>query len=102
MYGSKLRELRKSLGLQQTDISKQLGIPQATISYNERSEYPDLKHIADLCKLAGMDIWKFFISEEELSKFYNISKECLGLCLEIEKLHIEKKIKLLQLIKDNI
>lgn len=48
----RLREAIKNSGLSQTEIAKQLGITQSTVSkYMRRDKYPAIDTFANLCKI---------------------------------------------------
>lgn len=48
----RLREAIKNSGLTQTEIAKQLGITQSTVSkYVRRDKYPSIDTFANLCKI---------------------------------------------------
>lgn len=48
----RLREAIKNSGIKQTDIAKQLGITQSTISkYMNYNKYPAIDTFANLCKI---------------------------------------------------
>lgn len=48
----RLREAIKTSGLSQTEIAKQLGITQSTVSkYMNHDKYPSIDTFANLCKI---------------------------------------------------
>lgn len=48
----RLREAIKNSGIRQTDIAKQLGITQSTISkYMNYNKYPSIDTFANLCRI---------------------------------------------------
>ncbi|HNR88557.1 MAG TPA: helix-turn-helix transcriptional regulator [Spirochaetota bacterium] len=98
MYGEKIRKLRKERGLKLEDMSKITGHPTSTIGYWEKQQYPDLGYIVKACDYFKINIWDFFVNDNDLAKVYKISPGLLDMCRLIEELPEDKQLKLLRLI----
>lgn len=62
----RLRELMKSRGLTQVELSAKTGIPQGTISRFDRNTRHETSHLLALSKFFGIRINDLFEEEEEV------------------------------------
>lgn len=63
--GEKIRRLRQALGETQASFAFRLGVEQPTVSRWEKGGVVDMKHQAQIAKLAGMSTAEFFQTKSE-------------------------------------
>jgi transcriptional regulator with XRE-family HTH domain len=61
---NKIRNLRRSLGLNQTALAERLGVTQASVSRWEKGSVPDGPRLSQLADLAGVSVREFISSAE--------------------------------------
>ena len=89
MYGKKIRQLRKNAGLKQADLARLLGVSRPNISFWENADYPPLEAINKICKVLGIEIWKFFTDESFVEQTDNLPTKYTNLLKEISDLDEE-------------
>ncbi len=63
---TKIHELRKSLGLQQSDLAALVGVRRETIGNLENGKYnPSLKLAMDIAKIFNKSVEEVFFFEDE-------------------------------------
>ena len=68
-YGTKLKNLIKDSGYTLKEISERIDVPASTIASWYKSEYPPLDSIIKMCEFFKINVWEFFINDnEELKK----------------------------------
>jgi transcriptional regulator with XRE-family HTH domain len=60
----KIRNLRRSLGLNQTEMAERLGVTQASVSRWEKGSVPDGPRLSQLAELAGESVRDFISSPD--------------------------------------
>ena len=63
MYGKKIKQLRKNAGLNQADLARMVGVSRPNISFWENAEFPPLEAIDKICKVFGIELWRFFADD---------------------------------------
>ncbi|HOO71977.1 MAG TPA: helix-turn-helix transcriptional regulator [Spirochaetota bacterium] len=77
MYGKRIKQLRKNAGLSQEELAAKVGISRPNISFWENSSFPPLDAIDRVCKALGMELWKFFLTDDAVSRSLDIPAEYL-------------------------
>ena len=80
MWGDKARLLRKKHGLHQKDVALRAGFAQSSASGYEQATYPELKYIAALCEMAGIELWEFFMNDTQKADLMKVPVEFLRVC----------------------
>lgn len=65
---TKIKEMRISLGLNQTELAERLGVTQASVSRWEKGSMPDAPRIAQLAELRGESVKQFIDGSIESNK----------------------------------
>ena len=87
MFGRRIKELRKTAGLKQSDLAHMLGVPRPNISFWENAQYPPLEAIARVCKALDVDIAEFFTTDHMKTRPYSINPDLLMLIERMLKLN---------------
>ncbi len=64
-YGTKLKNLIKDSGYTLKQISEKIEVPASTIASWYKSEYPPLEAIIKMCCFLKINLWEFFINDNE-------------------------------------
>lgn len=86
MFGKRIRELRKTAGLNQADLAEKIGVARPNISFWENSPYPPLEAITRICKALNIDIAEFFLTDDIKTKYYGIDHDILQLTERLSQL----------------
>jgi len=86
MYGKKIKQLRKNAGLKQADLAKLVGVSRPNISFWENADYPPLEAIDKICKVLGMELWRFFSEDPPENQLRDIPSRYADLINEISQL----------------
>jgi len=98
MYGNKIRQLRKNAGLKQADLARMVGVSRPNISFWENAEYPPLEAIDKICKVFGIEMWRFFTDDSYDAQMKNLPEKYTNLQKEILQLSDEEYEDLLNII----
>lgn len=64
LFGQRLKDRRRELGLTQTQLAEQTGSTAAYVSQVERGQAnPTLEVMAKFAELVGMEVWKMLRTE---------------------------------------
>lgn len=96
-YGTKLKTLIKESGYTLKEISEKIEVPASTIASWYKSEYPPLDSIIKICQFFKINLWEFFINDnEDLKKLLPgfISSEDINMLKLVNtKMDVEQRIK---------
>jgi transcriptional regulator with XRE-family HTH domain len=98
MYGKKIKQLRKNAGLKQADLAKLVGVSRPNISFWENADYPPLEAINKICKVLGMELWRFFSEDPPENQLRDIPSKYADLINEISQLSKGEYDDLLEII----
>ncbi len=98
MYGKIIKQLRKNAGLKQADLAELLGVSRPNISFWENADYPPLEAIDKICKVLGIELWKFFSEDPSGNQVQDITSKHADLIDEISRLSREEYDDLLKII----
>ena len=66
--GGKIKRIRKSKGMSQSELSKKSGVAQSTLSYLERgNKHPQFDTLAAICKGLGVSVFELLSYGESQS-----------------------------------
>jgi transcriptional regulator with XRE-family HTH domain len=98
MYGKIIKQLRKNAGLKQADLARMVGVSRPNISFWENAEYPPLEAIDKICKVFGIELWRFFTDDSFDAQMKNLPEKYSNLQKEILQLTNEEHEDLLNVI----
>ncbi len=98
MYGKKLKQLRKNAGLNQADLARMVGVSRPNISFWENADYPPLEAIDKVCKVFGIELWRFFADDSFISQEKNLPERFSDIHKEISQLNDEEFDDLMNVI----
>lgn len=75
-----------------------VGVSRPNISFWENAKYPPLEAIDKICKVFGMELWKFFTDESFDAQMKNIPEQYSNLQKEILQLSNEEYEDLMNII----
>jgi transcriptional regulator with XRE-family HTH domain len=99
MYGKRIKQLRKDAGLSQEDLALKVGVSRPNISFWENADFPPLEAIDRVCKVLGMDIWKFFLTDEAITKVIDIPRESITLFQQFSLLDPESRNDVMEIFQ---
>jgi transcriptional regulator with XRE-family HTH domain len=67
MYGERIKQLRKTAGLNQAELALKIGVSRPNISFWENSPFPPLEAIYKICKALNVSMGEFFSDQEDRS-----------------------------------
>jgi transcriptional regulator with XRE-family HTH domain len=67
MYGERIKQLRKTAGLNQAELALKIGVSRPNISFWENSPFPPLEAIYKICKALNVNMGEFFSDQEDRS-----------------------------------
>jgi transcriptional regulator with XRE-family HTH domain len=98
MYGKKIKQLRKNVGLNQADLARMVGVSRPNISFWENAQYPPLEAIVKICKVFGIEVWRFFADDSFDAQVKNLSEKYSDLQREILQLSNEEYEDLMNIV----
>jgi transcriptional regulator with XRE-family HTH domain len=98
-YGYRIKELRKLKDMQQSELAEKMQVAQSSLSELEKSTYPPLNRIEQVCEALNINIWEFFLDKSQIAKEYNIHPDFIEICQMMNKIKKEKRIILLEHIR---
>ena len=70
MYGEKIKRIREERGMTLHELGRQLKVRHSTVGAWENSTFPPLKAIHKICDYFNIQLWEFFIEDEnELNQY---------------------------------
>ncbi len=63
-YGQRIKDLRAKANMSQGDLAKALKIAQPSLSDLEKSTYPPLNRIEQVCEIINIPVWQFFAPDD--------------------------------------
>lgn len=100
--GERIKELLHKKGISQKELSLIIKKPESTISgWMQRYDIP-LSNIRKVCKAMNIELFEFFLPEENLQKAMNISADVLRFCKLVDLLPQNMRIKFLTHIESGL
>lgn len=93
-YGSRLREIIKAHPINQAEVADKIGVSKSTISFWINSEYPPLDGIEAVCKVIGIPLYKFFMTDEDVKELTGVDPEFLEIVKMVKHMPEEVQIKI--------
>jgi len=97
-YGSRLKELIKAAGYGQNEFASEIGVASSTMSVWCNAEYPTLEGIETVCKALDIDLYRFFMTDEDVEAFMGIDPEWLEIGKTIQPYPVDIKNFLYKMI----
>lgn len=69
--------------MSQAELAEKTGVSRPNISFWENADFPPLEGIDRVCRALGMELWKFFATDEALSSVNGVADEFAGIIRDI-------------------